>query len=214
MEAAIALAPMVNSWVCCKAWPFDLRRELTGRNLIPQSSTFFRRTALELGWRTGCYSAVLDGLRSVDSFVAVPMYISGCARHSVQLPASWSLKQRRLQTVCPWCRSSNPFWIVSTHLTCHPASRNGVLELTVRIIAYLERSTMGWAICPRARSEFLQAIRHLPCTADDSGCLLPMSWIPCWAARLGPAMQRLRWRLPDVPEGDLLLGEGKTAEWL
>ena len=64
----------------------------------------------------------------------------------------------------------------------------------------------------KARREFWQAIRCQPFRLTTIVVLAYLIDTKL-GSRFGPAMQRLRWQLPDVPKGDLPLGEGKTKTW-
>ena len=194
-----------------QAWPFDLRRELTGRNLIPQSSTFFRRAALDLAGELDIslrysmdYDLWIRLLQHQCTFQDIPTILSNYRLHrhaktvADRLPMVSELKpilDRLYATdMPPGIRK----WRTRAYSTYHRA----------RGEVYYRMGDMS-----QARSEFWKAIRYLPLrlTTPVVVAYVVDTWL---GTRLGPAMQRLRWRMPDVPQGDLLLGEGKTTDWL
>ena len=194
-----------------QAWPFDLRRALTGRNLIPQSSAFYRRSALDQAgdldvdlryWMD--YDLWVRMLQHGCTFEGVPMILSNCRLHDEaktvadKLPMAYELKlvlDRLYESDRP---AGVRKWRGRGYSTYH------------RLVGerYYRMGDMA-----SARSEFIKAIRCKPLRLTTPIVLAYLldTWL---GTHLGPAMQRLRWHLPDVPKGDLLWGEGKTEPWL
>ena len=193
------------------AWPFDLRRELIGRNLIPQSSAFYRRRALD-------QAGELDvNLRySMDYDLWIRMLQHGCRFEDVPLILSNYRLHDEAKTVAdrlPMVSELKPILDRLYESDMPPGIRKwrgrgySTYHRAVGEVHYRRGDLAS------ARLEFLKAIRYRPFRLTT---LVVVAYLlDTWqGTHLGPTVQRLRWRLPDVPGGDLLLGEGKTRDWL
>jgi glycosyltransferase involved in cell wall biosynthesis len=193
-----------------KAWPFDLKRQITSRNLVLQSSSFFRRSALD---RVGeldvqlrylmDYDLWLRMLREGYNFRHVPEILSNYRLHpgaktvAERLPMSLELKvviDRLFQDNT----SFSSHWRARAYSSYYRSLGNVYYNSGQR---------------DAARREFWRAVRFRPLRLTTVIVLayLADTWL---GTRMGPGLQRLRWRLPDAPEDDLLLGEGATQKWL
>ena len=193
-----------------QAWPFDLEREMSGRNLLPQSSAFFTRSAFEQAGELDVtlkysmdYELWLRMLQHGVAFKNIPDILSNYRlHHSAKTVADrvpMTIEQKRI--LDRLYDSGLPPGIEKLRNRGYSSHYRALGE------AYYRMGDMK-----TARVEFLRAIRYKPfrLTTPIVVAYVIDTWL---GTRLGPAMQRWRWRLPDAPKGDLLLGEGTTRDW-
>lgn len=188
-----------------KNWEFDLRRQLTGRNLIHQSSTFF-------------YRYVYDTLKGLDESLNyvmdydfwVRMLLAGFRFYHVPKVLSNYRLHPSAKTVAdnlPMVKEVRTILEKIYQSGTTPANvlkwRNRAYSTYYRSIgdAYYKGDQMR-----KARREYLKAIRTkiLRLTTFIVIFYILDTYLE---TRIGPALQRLRWKLPDVPKDDLLFSE-------
>jgi hypothetical protein len=194
-----------------KGWKFDPKRQLTGRNMILQQSSFFKRSILNV-------VGDLDvGLRYVmDYDLWTRMLLKGCTLRHIPIALANYRLHDTAKTVADRLPMTLEMKLVLDRIYQDNMPvvvrhwRDRAYSTYHRSVgeAYYRRGQMA-----EARREFWQAMRCKPFRLTTVVVLA--YFVDTWLnTRLGPAMQRLRWRLPDVPEGDLLMGEGATKPWL
>jgi glycosyltransferase involved in cell wall biosynthesis len=189
-----------------KGWKFDLKRQLSGRNLVLQPSSFFRRSTLNL-------AGELDvGLRyMMDYDLWARMLLKGCSFRHIPV----ALTNYRIHDTAKSFAERLPLALETKHVLDRIYRDDA--PLFVRRWCGRAYSTYHRSVgeshyrlgqMAEARREFWRAIRCQPLRLTTPVVLayLVDTWL---GTRLGPAMQRLRWRLPDAPKDDLLI-EGAT----
>lgn len=193
-----------------KAWQLDRKRELTGRNMVIQPSSFFRRRLLDtVGELDTGFQYVFD----YDWWVRILLADGEIQRlstplanyrlhHSSKSVSSWLNLSRENETILARIYETDKYPSIRSW-------KNRAYSTYHRMVgeAHYRLGQMS-----DARKEFWRAIRTCPFRSTNPivAAYILDTWL---GTRLGPALQRMRMRLPDAPRGDLIFGESETEQW-
>jgi glycosyltransferase involved in cell wall biosynthesis len=188
-----------------RSWQFDLRRQLTGRNLIHQSSTFYYRSVIEQ----------LDGLDPSFHYVMdydlwVRMLLAGFQlKHIPYIFSNYRL-HGSAKTVADRLPMRREVKKILYKIYDSKDTPRNILKWRRRAFSTYYRS-IGDAYYlagqnTDARKAYWRALKSKPLRLTSM--IVFFYLIDTYlGTSLGPFLQNLRWRLPDVPKDDLMLIE-------
>jgi glycosyltransferase involved in cell wall biosynthesis len=186
-----------------RAWDFVPRRILTGIPLVIQPASFFRRRALE---RVGQLDETLHFLMDHEFFVR--MVMAGLTFRRVE--ATWARFRlhARSKTSTQWVALNQELQQIVEHTFAQPSSATRpewVREARANARQWLGEAYLSAGQRAPARRALLSAIRLYPARAKTL-MALALCLDATLGTRLGQALRRWRYRLPDAPAGAAPLG--------